>query len=145
MRMPSLGLLARWLLVNTVALIICGLVFRGVKVDRPSDYLLGALAMELPTLVWLPIASRVNLAESRLWKSLAGRIALIAFVALPPLLLMTALPALLTAEWISPGIAIDGLWTYLGALAITAPLRIVAGESLPLLYYRGFIHAPPQT
>jgi hypothetical protein len=63
----------------------------------------------------------------------------LAFVLLVPLLLMTALPALLTAEWISPGVSIDGFWTYLGACAITALLRVVTGGSIPLEYARGFL------
>jgi len=112
-----------------------------VRIDEPSDYLLGALAMEIPTVVWMLTSSRWDLNESALWNSLPGRILLLAFILVVPLLLMTAVPALLTAEWISPGIAIDGFWTYLGACAITALLRLVAGKSVPLEYARGFLRA----
>ena len=136
---PPIAPLIRWFLVNAAALILCGLVLSGVRIDEPSDYLLGALGMELPTLVWILSVSQWNLDKSALWNSLPGRIALLAFVLVVPLLLMTALPAILTAEWISPGIAIDGLWTYLGACAITALLRVVAGKSIPLEYARGFL------
>jgi hypothetical protein len=136
---PPIAPLIRWLLVNSAALVLCGLVLSGVRIDKPSDYLLGALGMEIPTLVWILTVSRWNLDKSALWNALPGRIVLLAFILLVPLLLMTALPALLTAEWISPGIAIDGFWTYLGACAITALLRVVAGKSVPLEYARGFL------
>ncbi len=133
--------LVRRLLVNTAALILCDLVLSGVRIDEPSDYLLGALAMEMPTLIWMLTTRRWSLDNSVLWNSLPGRIVVLAFLLVVPLLLMTAFPALLTAEWISPGMAIDGFWTYLAACVITALLTLVAGKSIPLAYARGFLRA----
>jgi F0F1-type ATP synthase assembly protein I len=63
---PPFVPLIRWLLVNAAALILCGFVLSGVRIDGSSDYLLGALGMEIPTLVWILTASRWNLDKSSL-------------------------------------------------------------------------------
>jgi uncharacterized membrane protein YvlD (DUF360 family) len=134
-------------LLNGAALYVCRSLLSGIHLRGFTNYVFAAIAVELPAIGWWfawLLWSRIAIEDkhplkrrSRLWV-ITGESLL--FVA--PLLLATALPGLLLAEWLTP-LQIDGVWTYVGSCAIIATILISLRGAWPLRYARRFIHADP--
>jgi hypothetical protein len=137
--------LARAVAVNAAALIICSYVFSGFEIPSLVAYLAAAASIELPTIVWL-IAVHfwvANMFEGQIvrWPIGARRIWVAAFQTLfiaIPLVLATSAPGLAFAAWIT-SLNITGVWTFIGASAITAALTIALGASTPLKFISKFL------
>jgi hypothetical protein len=141
----SSGKLARAVAVNAAALVICGYLFSGFEIHGFVAYLAAAAAIELPTIVWL-IAVHFwgeNMFKGQIvgWSVGAMRIWVAAFMTLTiviPLALATAAPGLALSAWIT-ALNITGVWTFIGASAITATLTIALGPSRPLKFVSKFV------
>jgi uncharacterized membrane protein YvlD (DUF360 family) len=146
------GLAARTLCVNSLALFLCDLLLGSFSIHGVSAYLIAAIGIELPTLAWIALA---HLGSDRLERSIdnpgyESRAASTAWAAgvftiwiMLPILLMTSVPGILVAVWLSPSLNVHGFWTYVDASAITATIILVLRNSRPFKGLRGFIAGPP--
>jgi hypothetical protein len=141
----SSALWARSLAIDLVALAVCRFLLGGFEIHGVWAYVLAAVGIELPTLLWLltvRLWQRWAFSDSAGPDSYAGRLAwvgvLVVLAFVVPLALATSLPGLLVAEWISP-LTISGAWTYVAASAITTALTLAFRQSRPLKFMAAFL------
>lgn len=135
-----------------VALMICDFLLRGVTVDTFGSYVFAAVTLSLPTLFWLIAVIpflEIFVSESAdfgmyRWQvtgMMLGAV-LIFVVVVCPLLLMTSLPGVLVADWLTPGLAITGGWTYLWTCLITTTVLACCRQLQPWTILHHMIRNP---
>jgi len=135
--------LVRSLAVYAAALIICAWLLDGFAIDGPASCVVGALAFGLPTYAWMLALDLLGSWEPRSRvSSVVWAMIMVVEVSVFPLALATCLPGLLTAEWASPGISIDGGSTYLWACLTTSVILLLLGEQQPLRFMWRFWTSP---
>lgn len=133
---------------NALVLLVCDWLLSGFAIDGLGSWAIAAYGMVLPQLVWWAtckyLTPKVEAAESEEWDSRLQQITwAVGFggtLLVCPILLATGLPGLLTAEWISPGLTIDGIWTYAASCGLSALILGVLGELRPLMGLRNLGH-----
>jgi hypothetical protein len=132
--------------LNSAAIFICDRLLSGFTVHGLSSYVVAAVAIELPTLAFMVVANfwlaSLGLTTARepwlvaRWVWIGG--SFVVFLALP-LLVSTCLPGLLVAELVSPGLSIEGGWTYAASCAITAVILLSFRRLRALNWLRAFL------
>lgn len=145
------ALWTRSVAINLLALAACRLLLNSFELHGVGAYVLAAVGIELPTFIWWLTVCLWQAKAFSDWvvdTTQAGRLAwvalLVALVFVVPVVLVTSVPGLLVAVWISP-LRIGGFWTYAAACAITTALTLAFRQSRPLRFMRRFLKgAPPE-
>jgi putative membrane protein len=99
--------------INVLALIVVDWMFDSVTIDRWWSLLLGAFVLTVGNLIIKPILAILTLPLIIVTFGLA-------YFAINVLMLALA-------EWIAPGFAIDGFWTYVGATIVVWLVNVAVG------------------
>ena len=144
------GLWSRSLAIDVAALAACRYLLGGFEIHGVAAYLVAAVGIELPTVVWW-LAVQLLLAkgfderfiDSPFVLRLVWIAAVFALALAVPIALATSAPGLAVAAWIS-SLQITGAATFVGACAITSLLTIGLRQSRPLRFARAFLKGDPE-
>jgi hypothetical protein len=125
--MPALW--AWSVVLDLLTLFLCAWWLSGFEIHGVRAYALAVIGMEVPAALWA-LAMAFLFMKGRSAASVVGIFVLSLFV---PLALAICQPGLFVAEWISP-LDINGFWTYVAAIAITAVLTIAFRVSPPVRF-----------
>ena len=128
----------------------CRYLLGGFEIHGVAAYLVAAVGIELPTVVWW-LAVQLLLAkgfderfiDSPFVLRLVWIAAVFALALAVPIALATSAPGLAVAAWIS-SLQITGAATFVGACAITSLLTIGLRQSRPLRFARAFLKGDPE-